>query len=374
MISRTPFEGDVLEQGITLLRDTLPGKWQVELQPDDHGDSLADVILNIGGPQGAVSTVVEVKRTFSPKDVDAVVRQARLLNRITPGVPVLVMAPWLSDRSREMLTKAGVNYLDLTGNARFTAEYPLVFIYRESNARGPKRRQPTYSLKGVKAGRVVRLLADVQPPYGVVELARHAGVTPGYASRLLEALEREDLIVRGTRGRVMKVSWRELLQRRAEVYDVFTSNGVERFVCPNGPASALELVRDFGLKGVAMTGSFAAEQIVSIAAPALLFLYAEAALLPPIIEWAGLLPADTGANVVIATPYDEVVLQRQYQITDPLPSGVPLVGLTQLALDCLTGNGRMPQEGEALLDWMEEDESRWRHKTLAELPPPEAAW
>lgn len=371
MVSPSPSENEVLEQGITLLQSWLPSNWQVQRPADDQRDNLADVILNLSGPQGTVRAVLEVKRAFSPKDVDAVARQARLLGRVAGSVPVIVMAPWLSERSRMLLTRAGVNYLDLAGNARFVSDYPSVFIDRQTTAHGPRYRQVIPSLKGVKAGRVIRLLADVQPPYGVLELARYARVTGGYVSRLLDALEREDLIMRGPRGRVAKVDWRELLKRRAEQYDVFTVNRVQRYVCPNGPAFALEVARDLHLPGVALSGSFAAEQIVSVAAPALLLLYAEKAPLA-LIETARLLPADTGANVVIATPYDHVVWERQFSTTAPLPPRVPLVGVSQLALDCLTGNGRMPQEGEALLTWMAEDENRWRSKTLTELPQPAA--
>jgi len=362
-----PTEDEVLERGMTLLRSWLPSNWQVERAVEDQADSPADVILNVSGPQGTVRAVLDVKRAFNPKDVDGVARQARLLRRVAGSVPVLVMAPWLSERSRMLLTQAGVNYLDLAGNAHFVSDFPTVFIDRQTTAGGPERLQVMPSLKGLKAGRVARLLADVQPPYGVLELARYADVTAGYASRLLNALEREDLLTRGQRGRVTKVDWRELLKRRAESYDVFTSNPVQRFVCPNGPAFALEVARDLRLHRVALSGSFAAEQIVSVAAPAFLLLYADPAP-SPLIEMARLLPADAGANVVIATPYDDVVWERQYDITAPLPPRVPLVGVSQLALDCLSGNGRMPQEGEALLSWMAEDESRWRRKSLVDLP------
>ncbi len=34
--------------------------------------------------------------------------------------------------------------------------------------------------------------------------------------------------------------------------------------------------------------------------------------------------------------------------------------LSQVAVDLLTGPGRNPAEGQALLDWMETDERTWR--------------
>ena len=42
----------------------------------------------------------------------------------------------------------------------------------------------------LKAGRLLRLLVDAAPPYSGLELAKYAGVTAGYVSRLLEMLDR----------------------------------------------------------------------------------------------------------------------------------------------------------------------------------------
>jgi hypothetical protein len=70
---------------------------------------------------------------------------------------------------------------------------------------------------------------------------------------------------------------------------------------------------------------------------------------------ARLLPAKTGANVVLAEPYDPVVFKRVRQA-----DGMQSVSIFQAAIDCLTGPGRMPAEGEALLTWMRRNEPRWQ--------------
>ncbi len=44
---------------------------------------------------------------------------------------------------------------------------------------------------------------------------------------------------------------------------------------------------------------------------------------------------------------------------------IPYVSTAQAALDCLTGNARMPAEGEALLKWMRTNGARWQTGTLA---------
>jgi hypothetical protein len=66
-------------------------------------------------------------------------------------------------------------------------------------------------------------------------------------------------------------------------------------------------------------------------------------------------PVEAGANVVLAEPYDPVVFER----TKSLKKAV-YVGASQLAVDLLTGPGRSPSEGEAILQWMGENESEWR--------------
>jgi hypothetical protein len=47
--------------------------------------------------------------------------------------------------------------------------------------------------------------------------------------------------------------------------------------------------------------------------------------------------------------------------------GLRFAAPSQVAVDCLTGNGRMPAEGEALLEWMLANESEWRAESLQEL-------
>ena len=44
--------------------------------------------------------------------------------------------------------------------------------------------------------------------------------------------------------------------------------------------------------------------------------------------------------------------------------GVTYAAPSQVVIDCLTGNGRMPAEGEALLAWMLENEVEWRDPAI----------
>lgn len=151
------------------------------------------------------------------------------------------------------------------------------------------------------------MLADVRPPYGVRELAGASGLTAGYISRLLDALDQDALVDRDRRGRVEAVDLSGLLRAWADAYDVFARDRTTTYVARSGAAEALTSLADAGVDA-AVTGSFAAVRLAPVAAPALLAVFC---LHPELLaDRIGLLPADGGANVVLILPFDDVVFER----------------------------------------------------------------
>jgi hypothetical protein len=165
---------------------------------------------------------------------------------------------------------------------------------------------------------------------------------------------------RSKRGVVESVDIEALLRRWAESYDVFKSNDADPCVAARGAGATLARIGQLSDLGqVAVTGSFAAVRLAPIAAPALLAVYAgEPRAVADSLE---LLPADQGANVVLLRPFDPVVWERGVE-----SDGVRYVAPSQAAVDCLTGNGRMPAEGEALSQWLLANEGDWRAAALDE--------
>lgn len=111
------------------------------------------------------------------------------------------------------------------------------------------------------------------------------------------------------------------------------------------------------LKRWAVTGSFAASSIVSVAAPEVAVVYADDP--ERVADTLRLRQVRNGGNVVIARPYDQVVFERT-----TISDNITYVSTTQAAIDCLTGPGRMPAQGEALVDWMTGKERRWQSNSL----------
>lgn len=346
-------ERALIDAAVAWLRERLPSGWQIERAGGD-----ADAQIAIRSPQSHTTIVVEAKRSVAPRDVAAWTSGlARSLRTVVPNVPVLVVAPWLSARARELLAEAGLNYLDTTGNALLRLDDPAVFISAAGADRNPQPpERPVASLRGPKAARLIRTLADVRPPYGVSELASAAGLTAGYVSRLLERLDREAIVERGPRGAVLDVDVGALLRAWAESYDVFRRELTTTWLAPGGPRSALGSLAEAPGR-TAVTGSFAAVRLAPVAAPSLLVAYCEH--VEETADALGLLPADTAPNVVLLRPFDEVVWTRTQD-----EDGVAYAASSQVVVDCLTGDGRMPAEGEALLTALVGDD-RWRAPNLA---------
>ena len=204
------------------------------------------------------------------------------------------------------------------------------------------------------------MLVDVSPPYGLRDLAEAADLNPGYVSRLLDALDDEALIERNARRRVDSVDIAGLLRKWAGAYDVFKSNRATSYLVPAGASATLPRLANLAER-FAVTGSFAAVRLAAVAGPALLTAYCDNPIV--VAEALDLLPTDQGANVALLQPFDPVVWQRT-----STEGGITYVAQSQTAIDCLTGNGRMPAEGDALVQWMAGNTEAWRLPALSALP------
>lgn len=335
----------------------LPRNWRTEIDFKPTGRGwVADARLRIYAPDGTQAILdLEAKRRVDPRDVEATANQLTLytqLDDVRRAAPVLI-ATFLSVRTRERLEENGISYMDLTGNIRIAVDSPALFIQSTGALRDPWREErPIRSLKGAKAGRIVRALCDFFPPFGVRQLANIVQADPGYVSRVLTLLEREDLIERESRGPVTDVRWQELIRRWTEDYSVLESNRISFYLEPRGLSSLLRKLGEARLR-YAVTGSLGSSNVAPVASARLAICYVD----DPggAAKNLSLRPVESGANVILAEPFDPVAYERTWE-----QEGVTFAALSQIAADLLTSPGRGPAEADELLGWMAENEDAWR--------------
>lgn len=369
MSANTPKEESSLaDQAVSWLEKRLPRGWSVEGTPEGAVDPLGvplDSRIFLKAPNQASGAVaVEERDSVTPRTVlDLLSPRVQTARSMGAHLPLVVIAPWLSKRTRDLLAEQDLGYIDLTGNALLRLDNPPFYLQTTGAERNPApRERGRAQLRGAKAARLIRLLIDVRPPYGPGELATATGLAPGYVSRLLDTLDREALIERAPRGPVGSVDVPGLLRRWASSYDVFRSNEALSLIAPSGVKALLEevLKPDPTDTEMVITGSFAAAAMMApVAAPALLLAYCERPR--ETASEHGLLVSEEGANVVLLSPFDPVAQERT-----SFQNGLTYAAPSQVVVDCLTGNGRMPAEGEALLQWMVDDEAAWRAAGLDE--------
>ena len=335
-----------------VLRARLPRGWRTDLDEADgtRDDKGADARLQISGPDGrSAYLAVYSKRTLQPRGV--LVLRAHLQH--FPADDSMVVAPYLSPPVRERLVEAGLGFVDLTGNVRVALSRPGLFIEASGADVNPDRStRPSRSLRGGKAGRIVRALIDREEPPGVRALAAITGVDAGYASRIVALLDDQALIERSGRGRIVSVDWPRLLERWSQ--DAPLSSRGTQTMClePRGLAALTSRLGTSGLR-YAVTGTLAVSELAPVAAAHLAVVYVDD------VHAAGsaldLRIAERGANVMLIEPEDEWVFEGR-----ALRNGLSAVTVSQAAADLLTSPGRGPAEAEALIAWMRDNERAWR--------------
>jgi hypothetical protein len=331
------------------LAGLLPENWRVSLRAASSKTDAPDLVIE--APDGRrIAIEAKLVDSIDPRGASDQIRE-----RSNQRGALLVAAPYLTPQTRATLKDAGVGYLDLTGNTFLASDNPGLFILVRGADTDPNwRERPTRSLKGPKAGRVVRYLVDFKTPRGVRKLAGATGVNPGYVSRLLALLDRETLIERDKQGAIERVDWPALLRRWATDAPLSSRGESASFIDPRGIANTAQKLTKTRLK-YAITGSAAANRWAPVAPARTLTVYVDD--LDRARRVLDLREADhgAGANVILIAPEDGAAYARAVSL-----AGQVFAAPSQVAADLLTSAGRGPAEADELIRWMAEHEEKWR--------------
>lgn len=344
-------ETAILADVITLLRARLPGTWEISERrelPSPARRREAELLIAVA-PDMTARLKVQIRLAPTPKSIDQVVAQLRSTG---PADGYLLVADYVSRRTRELLRANGIGYADPTGNIRVALTRPPLFIELEGANKNPwYEDRRIRSLRGSAAASVIRALCDFRPPYGVRELAQRADLSAASVSRIVSFLDGEALLTRTPKGSVEEVDWAGLVRRWAADYDFSTSNQARLALEPRGLSTLLRNVQ--ALERYAVTGSLAATGVAPVAAPALGAVYVDD--LRAAMEVLGLRDVPIGSNVMLVRPKSPVAFERTWE-----RDGTRYAAMSQVAVDLLTSPGRGPAEAEALIEWMAANEDAWR--------------
>ena len=194
-----------LQPYLTRLATWMPG---AETRAPKAAATLArfDALLAWKGPKGTIRYLIEEKRHLQNQDVRVIIDQLKRwqdhLPRAERGVKLLLVAPTVRPHQAAILEQAGIDYVDLAGNANLTG--PGVLVHVEG-------RQPARQLI-VQRGRpnkgwiktVLTLLVQPELVAGAYRpLAEQAQVALGTVAGCINDLTARGLLHEGKDGRRM---------------------------------------------------------------------------------------------------------------------------------------------------------------------------
>lgn len=355
--SDAPTRAEVARLVVASVRERLPQGWKVaETFESQRGRLRPDVEVTVDAPDGdSARLVVHLKQVLERRDVSRIAEQTRSMNTGPTDVAV-VAARYLSPSVRDALAADGLSFVDATGNMRIVVDRPAMFISSQGEDRDPWRRgRPRGTLKGEPAARVSRALLDYRRHWTVRELVAASGSSTGAAYRVLEYLEREDLVVKEDR-RYRVTDWERLLRAWSADASFQTTTRTMAFIDPRGVDSVLGKMGKEPPFPAAVTGSVAAKQWATYAPAKAVYIYVSS--IQEASEQWGLRPNTAAPNVILLEP--RTVGDVPFVNAVLAKDGYPVAAPAQVAADLLNGPGREPAEGEHLIDWMKANEERWR--------------
>jgi hypothetical protein len=330
-------ENTLLRKALSGLSSRLPPGWATTMMEDPTK-------FRIRAADGRTAEIsAEVRLHLDPRE--AMVLAATRATQV-------VVSPWMSSATQRILQNASVNWMDLTGNVRLVLAEPGLFVETVGATQNPWPEARVATLKGAKAAHLVRALCENKPPIGVRALAGAVKMSPGYVSKLLTMLDQEGSLTRNAEGRVEGVDLGRLLQQWANDAPLSARSSGSTWLDPRGLSAFLGRLQTAGLR-YALTSSLAAARKAPISSPRLASLYVDDP--DGFAEALGLRPAEAGANVLLLAPEDDGVFENRWN-----EEGLWYAALPQVAADLLSGTGRGPAEGEALIAWMTAHPEVWR--------------
>jgi hypothetical protein len=331
------------------LQKILPEGWSARFHAEP-GHPGFDGRLEVLPPSlHPVCFEVELATRFEPRDID---RMARLCKGLPASRKAILLAPYLSPRSRALLKAHGIAHADPTGTLWLSTD--SLFIDRIGTEKAPKHRGedlPRTSLRGPITGRVVRFLCDTRPPLKIRGIAMETNVHAGNVSRIIEFLERERFVERSASGSVMSVDWEALIERWSR--DLQVNRRLETFLEPRGVEIVTSRVAGWTLP-YAVTGSYASAKIVPVSSPIAIDIYVKD--IDEAREALALRASDRIGNIRLIRAFDRVAFERTLRRED-----LVLASPSQIAADLATLPKRSADEYRELISWMKQHESDWRH-------------
>jgi hypothetical protein len=301
-----------------------------------------DLVIQAEIRDKPITLIVEAKSQGEPRYIREAADQLRDYLSRFPGAYPIVLAPYISVQTANLLKSKAVGYFDLAGNALIDFG-PLFISIAGKPSRNPVQRT-LKSLFAAKTSRIIRvLLTNPKKTWYVQDLAAEAGVSIGLASKLKQRLLELEF-VDDTRAGVHLTKPGDLLDEWAKAYS-YQKNDIFKYYSPNTGAQVETRVSEFArnqARGYALTMFSGAARVAPFMRYNFSAFYFSGSMLE-LEQQLELKPTDSGANVWAFLPFDDGVYYGMQNV-----GGMQVVSNVQLYLDLINYKGRGEEQARPI--------------------------
>lgn len=288
--------------------------------------------------------IIEVKSQGEPRLVRMAIAQLKEYLKSFKDSYGILVAPYLSDTSRQICKEARIGCIDLAGNAFLS--FKNVFIDRSGRPNPFTVIRLSKSVFSPKSSRILRvLLSEPSKRWYVENLSKEAGISIGLTSRVKQALLSEEWIKEENKSfRLAKPQ--EVLNQWVNNYSYEKNQG---FLFYSGlsedqleAAIKKECEKRKYRYGLALFSG--ARKVAPFVRFMRFFSYIDGNI-EEIAKALQLKKVETGANVTLLQPYDEGVFSGLQDI-----NGISVVSDIQLYLDLKNFKGRGEEAAQAIFE------------------------
>jgi len=288
--------------------------------------------------------IVEVKSQGEPRMIRMATAQIQAFLQADPNAYGIIVAPYLSDTSRQICKDAGIGCIDLAGNAFLS--FKKIYIDRSGIPNPFPSARLSKSVFSPKSSRILRiLLSDPTRRWYVEEISQAAGISIGLTSRVKQALLEKEWI-KGEKKRFYLVKFEEVLDEWVKNYS-YTKNQSFSFYSSLSEDQLEEAIKKECVKSKCKygLGLFSGARKVAPFVRFLRFFAYIGGDIETIAKNLQLKRVETGPNVTLLRPYDEGIFYALQNI-----SGINVVSDIQLYLDLKSYKGRGEEAAQAILE------------------------
>jgi hypothetical protein len=288
--------------------------------------------------------IVEVKSQGEPRLVRMAIAQIKEYLKGAKDSYGILVAPYLSDASRQICKEAGIGCIDLAGNAFLS--FKNIFIDRSGRPNPFIVTRISKSVFSPKSSRILRvLLSDPSKRWYVEDLSREARISIGLTSRVKQALLSEEWIKEENKTFYL-VKPEEVLTQWVNNYS-YERNQTFSFYSGFSEDQLETAIKNECEKrkyryGLALFSG--ARKVAPFVRFMKFFSYVDGDI-EDIVKALQLKKVETGANVTLLQPYDEGIFYGLQDI-----NGINVVSDIQLYLDLKSYKGRGEEAAQAIFE------------------------